>query len=83
VTFHDTTSAAIAELRLTTDAELDGVSGIGIKKREAHAADVLCILARELAQTCNTVIRVYCVASIYPKLGAANHCRSAFRNAVW
>lgn len=46
VIFHDATLAAIAERRPTTDADLDGISGIGAKKREAYGADVLRICAK-------------------------------------
>jgi ATP-dependent DNA helicase RecQ len=41
VIFHDATLAAIAERCPTSDSDLEGISGIGAKKREAYGADVL------------------------------------------
>jgi ATP-dependent DNA helicase RecQ len=41
VIFHDTTLRAIAERAPQTLAELEGISGIGVKKLEAYGAEVL------------------------------------------
>ncbi|MDO8904923.1 DNA helicase RecQ [Hydrogenophaga sp.] len=45
VIFHDATLRAIATRRPQTDADLDGISGIGQKKREAYGADVLRVVS--------------------------------------
>jgi ATP-dependent DNA helicase RecQ len=39
--FHDTTLAAIAEAALHSLAQLQGISGLGVKKLEAYGAQVL------------------------------------------
>ena len=45
VIFHDATLRAIATRRPQTEADLDGISGIGQKKREAYGADVLRVVS--------------------------------------
>jgi ATP-dependent DNA helicase RecQ len=41
VIFHDSTLRAIASRHPRSDADLDGIAGLGQKKREAYGADVL------------------------------------------
>ena len=41
VIFHDATLRAIAECDPQTTADLDGIAGMGVKKREAYGAEVL------------------------------------------
>jgi ATP-dependent DNA helicase RecQ len=45
VIFHDATLRAIATRRPQTEADLDGISGIGQKKREAYGKDVLRVVS--------------------------------------
>jgi ATP-dependent DNA helicase RecQ len=45
VVFGDATLRALAEARPTSVRELDGISGIGIKKREAYGEAVLAVIA--------------------------------------
>ena len=45
VIFHDATLRAIAERQPRTEADLDGISGIGQKKREAYGKDVLRVVS--------------------------------------
>ncbi len=45
VIFHDTTLRAIAAVRPVSMADLDGISGIGEKKREAYGAEVLRVVS--------------------------------------
>ena len=45
VIFHDSTLRAIASRMPQTDADLDGIAGLGQKKREAYGADVLRVVS--------------------------------------
>ena len=45
VIFHDATLRAIAAQLPTSMADLEGISGIGVKKREAYGAEVLRVVA--------------------------------------
>ena len=45
VIFHDATLRAIAERQPRTEADLEGISGIGQKKREAYGKDVLRVVS--------------------------------------
>jgi len=45
VIFHDATLRAIAERAPQSLDDLDGISGIGVKKREAYGAEVLRVCA--------------------------------------
>ncbi|MBA4267436.1 MAG: ATP-dependent DNA helicase RecQ, partial [Comamonadaceae bacterium] len=45
VIFHDATLRAIATRRPQTEADLDGISGIGQKKREAYGSEVLRVVS--------------------------------------
>jgi ATP-dependent DNA helicase RecQ len=41
VIFHDATLRAIAQCAPRSEADLDGISGLGQKKREAYGTEVL------------------------------------------
>ncbi|WP_439112320.1 RecQ family ATP-dependent DNA helicase [Hydrogenophaga sp.] len=45
VIFHDSTLRAIASRMPQTDADLDGIAGLGQKKREAYGAEVLRVVS--------------------------------------
>ena len=46
VIFHDATLAAIAQLAPSSIGDLQGISGMGVKKLEAYADEVLRVVAR-------------------------------------
>lgn len=46
IVFGDATLRALAEIRPTTLSQLDGVTGIGAKKRDAYGEAVLAVIAR-------------------------------------
>jgi ATP-dependent DNA helicase RecQ len=47
VVFNDATLRALAQLRPASVADLDGISGIGAKKREAYGESVLAVVAAD------------------------------------
>ena len=46
VIFHDATLAAIAQLAPSSIGDLQGISGMGVKKLEAYASEVLRVVAQ-------------------------------------
>jgi ATP-dependent DNA helicase RecQ len=46
VIFHDATLAAIAQLAPRSIGDLQGISGMGVKKLEAYASEVLRVVAQ-------------------------------------